>query len=157
MSLTGAGASSSMSSPPPENRSGGRVRLLIFSLAFLIAAGYVAAVFYNRRQQDRDIAAQRAEQQREKDQEAVEFMGGDRFEILNFYASPGIIRRGQSADLCYGVSNAKSLALAPPVGPVWPAFSHCLQVSPQKTTTYTLTATSISGESKTAAVQIEVR
>jgi hypothetical protein len=158
MSLTGTGLSSPSSPPPPpENSSGGRVRFLIFAIAFGIALLYVAGVFYNRLQQDRAIAAQRAERQREQDEQAVEFMGGDRFEILNFYASPGVIHRGDSADLCYGVSNAKSVALAPPDGSVWPAFSHCLQVSPRKTTTYTLTATSNSGETKTATVQIEVR
>lgn len=156
MSLTGNG----LSSPPPPspgNSSGGRVRLLIFAVAFGIAVLYLAGVFYNRRQQDRALAAQRAERQREQDQQAVEFMGGDRFEILNFYASPGVIHRGDTVDLCYGVSNAKSLALSPPDGPVWPAFSHCLQVSPRKTTTYTITASSNSGETKTASVQIEVR
>lgn len=158
MSLTGSGISSPPSPPPPPDKSsGGRVRLLIFAIALGIALLYVAGVFYNRRQQDRALAAQRAEHQRELDQEAVEFMGGGNFEILNFYASPGVIHRGDSADLCYGVSNAKSVALAPPDGPVWPAFSHCLQVSPHKTTTYTLTATGNSGETKTAAVEIEVR
>lgn len=158
MSLLENGTSSSGSLPPaPENSSGGRVRLLIFAIALGIALLYVAGVFYNRRQEDRAIAAQRAEHKREIDQQAVEFMGGDRFEILNFYASPGAIHRGDSADLCYGVSNAKSLTLAPHEGPVWPAFSRCLQVSPHKTTTYTLTATSNSGETKTATVQIEVR
>lgn len=157
MSLTGAGRPSPSPSPLPERTSNTRIRLLIFAIALLIALGYVGAVFYNRREQDRAIAAQRAERQREKDQEAVEFMGGDRFEILNFYGSPGVIRRGDSADLCYGVSNAKSLALAPPDGSVWPAFSHCVQVSPRKTTTYTLTATSNSGETKSATAQIEVR
>lgn len=157
MTLTGAGVSSPEPSPLPDGRSSTRVRLLIFGIAVLIALGYVGVVFYNRRAQDRAIAARRAERQREQDQQAVEFMGGDRFEILNFYASPGVIHRGDSADLCYGVSNAKSLALAPPDGSVWPAFSHCLQVSPHKTTTYTLTATSSSGETKTATAQIEVR
>ena len=40
-----------------------------------------------------------------------ETLGGDRFEILNFYAVPGVIRRGDSAQLCYGVSNAKTVRL----------------------------------------------
>jgi hypothetical protein len=158
MNLTGTGY------PPPdssgqrlENRGGSRARLAICAIAFTIALVYVGGVFYTRRQQDRELAAQAAARQREMDQEAVQFMGGDRFEILNFYANPQAIRRGEDAELCYGVSHAKTVTLTPAVGAVWPAFSRCLQVAPQKTTSFTLTAVSSSGEAKTATAKIEVR
>jgi hypothetical protein len=83
-------------------------------------------------------------------------MGGDRFEILGFYADPATIRAGETAEVCYSVSNAKSVTLDPPSEPVWPAFSRCVHVSPHKTTTYTLTAEDASGHTKSAAIQVEV-
>ncbi|HTV59807.1 MAG TPA: hypothetical protein VMJ93_13135 [Verrucomicrobiae bacterium] len=158
MSLMGPGLSHPGPSPPPSGRSiGARAWLVIWSIACIIALIYVGSVFYGRKQEDRELAAQAAERQREKDQEAVEFMGGNNFEILNFYASPGIIRRGDTADLCYGVSNAKTVTISPPSGPTWPAVSRCLSISPKKTTTYTLTIASATGEKKTATLKIEVR
>jgi len=157
MSITAAGpAQPNSPAKPPGRFSAGRAWLAIWSIACLAALIYVGGVFYSRRQQDRDLAAQAAARQREQDQHAVEFMGGDRFEILNFYASPYIIHRGDTTDLCYGVSNAKTVNLSPP-GPVWPSLSRCLQVTPKKTTIYTLTAVSASGETKTAIARIEVR
>jgi len=65
-------------------------------------------------------------------------LGGNRFEILHFYASPGVIRRGQTAQLCYGVSGAKTVRLEPQPNAVWPSFSRCVDVSPSKDTSYTV-------------------
>jgi len=87
----------------------------------------------------------------------VETLGGNKFDILNFYASPGKIRRGESAQLCYGVSNAKTVRLDPPAGDVWPSYSRCFDVTPSKDTTYTLTADDGQGNTKTASLTIEVR
>jgi len=83
-------------------------------------------------------------------------MGGDRFEILNFYAYPGVIQRGDLTTLCYSVSNAKSVTLEPQSNAVWPAFEGCVSVSPKKTTTYTFTATDATGNKKTATAIVEV-
>lgn len=91
------------------------------------------------------------------DQRSVEMLGGNRFEILQFYAVPGVIRRGQTAQLCYGVSNAKTVRLEPPSGAVWPSFSRCVSVAPSKDTTFTLTAVDAAGHSKTASVVVHVR
>ncbi len=81
----------------------------------------------NHRIEQRALDKKRAENQR-----TVEMFGGDRFEILHFHASPGIIRRGETAQLCYGVSNAKTVRLEPQSDAVRPSFSRCLDVAPSK-------------------------
>lgn len=106
---------------------------------------------------ERQAAQQRTEKQREEDRLAVEQMGGNEFTILDFYASPKVIHRGDSAQLCYGVSNAKSVKLEPQLQPVWPSLAHCVDVSPTKTTTYTLTIEDAKGDKKSEAVDVKVR
>ncbi|MBI4891697.1 MAG: hypothetical protein HY821_13820 [Acidobacteria bacterium] len=61
--------------------------------------------------------------------------------IINFYASPAAIRRGEFTSLCYGVMNAASVAIDPPVEKLTPALNRCFQVNPSETTRYTLTVT----------------
>ena len=85
-------------------------------------------------------------------------MGGNRFDILDYAASPGTIHAGESSSLCYSVSNAKTVNIEPQTEePVWPAFSRCVHVSPRKTTTYTLTIGDSAGHTKTAVVEVSVR
>jgi hypothetical protein len=142
----------------PKPRTAVRNYLIIsWALVAIVALLYVGWFFLSRRQENRDAVQRAADQKRAADQRSVEFLGGDRFDILSFYASPGIIRRGDSAKLCYGVSNAKSVRLDPPAGEVWPSYSRCLNVSPQKTTSYTLTAQDSAGNSKTSTLRLEVR
>jgi hypothetical protein len=123
----------------------------------VIAALVVAGIFYSRWQENQDIEAKAAEKQREHAREVAEAMGGSSFEIMNFYAAPGAIHRGDSAEICYGVSNAKSVDIAPklPEG-TWPSLSRCIAVEPKKTTTYTLTATDATGKKKSATLTLEV-
>jgi len=134
-----------------------RAWIVIWLISLLAAVVYVGGVLYSRHQRNQALAEQKAARERAQDQEAFEDMGGNSFSILNFYASPRVVHRGESSELCYGVSNAKTVQVVPQAGPTWPAFSRCLQVMPRKTTTYTLTATSGSGERKTATAEIEVR
>ena len=74
-----------------------------------------------------------------------------------FYATPAVIRRGESAQICYDVVNAKSVSLDPPVAEVWPSHTRCFGVSPKRTTTYTLTVTDAKGKTATNKVQVQVR
>ncbi len=136
-----------------------RIRIfLIGSWLFLsLALLAVCWVYLSRWQANREIEQRAAAQKRAEDQRTVEMLGGNRFDILEFYASPGLIHRGEEAQLCYGVSNAKSVRLEPQSNEVWPSYSRCVAVSPQKTTTYTLTAEDAEGHSKTATLTVEVR
>ncbi len=118
---------------------------------------FVGGVFFSRWQENRRIEQRALEKKRDEDRRTVEMFGGDRFEILHFYASPGVIRRGETTQLCYGVSNAKTVRLEPQTNAVWPSFSRCVDVAPSKDTTYTLTAEDAGGHSKTAALVVQVR
>jgi hypothetical protein len=78
-------------------------------------------------------------------------------EIVQFYASNGIIATGGETQLCYGAVNAKEVRLDPPVEKVWPSMSRCFDVAPAKTTHYTLTAESADHKSATASLDIAVQ
>jgi len=100
----------------------------------------------------RDVAT---EKQREQDKNTVEQMGGSELAIQSFYGN-STIKRGQTAQLCYGVANAKKVTLEPQSSPVWPSYSHCVDVTPNKTTTYTLSASDTTGHlvSQTFTVKV---
>jgi hypothetical protein len=118
----------------------------------------VGWVFYSRWEANHDIAEQAAEKARAQASETFEAMGGNRFEILGYSANPSIVRGGEKSSLCYSVSNTKSVEIDPaPYEPVWPAFSRCVNVSPRKTTKYTLTIGDGAGHTKTAIVEVRVR
>ena len=123
----------------------------------LVAGLYVGWVFLSRWQANQALEQKAATERRSQDRQTFEAMGGNRFEILSFYADPQRIRAGETAELCYSVSNAKSVKIEPPSEPVWPAFTRCVHVSPRKTTTYTLTAEDAAGQTKSATVKVEVR
>jgi type II secretory pathway pseudopilin PulG len=137
------------------------MKLYIRISAVILAAAlvYVLWVFWSRRQQNRAFqqrAAQKAAEQRARDQQTFEGMGGTSFAILSFFASPPTVSRGEESELCYSVSNAKTVSISPPVGDVWPAFDHCVSVKPRKTTTYTITITDASGHTKSTTAKLEV-
>lgn len=149
-----------LTEPPAEPGHGFRNYVLASCFIFLLAGLYVGWVFYSR-WQNRAIelkAAAKAHASEEAEaQRQFNLMGGNRFAILQFYADPNRIEAGATADLCYSVSNAKSVKLEPQTEPVWPAFIHCVQVSPRKTTTYTLTADDGAGHTKSATLDVHVR
>ena len=82
---------------------------------------------------------------------------GKELAIQSFYASPGAIHKGESVQLCYGVANAKDVKLEPQPNPVWPSYSRCVNVSPAKSTTYTLTISDASGNTKTQSLEVTVK
>jgi hypothetical protein len=127
--------------PDPERAA--KRRWSIFGIVVLILAGYIFFVFWTRRQDDaliqREHAEKAAAEQRDVDQKSIDALGGTDFKILAFYASPGFVSKGDTVDLCYGVSNAKSIAIDPPVGNIWVSTNHCLQIHPTKTTKYVFT------------------
>ena len=121
----------------------------------------VCLILLSRWRENRDIerraAEQQTEKQRERDRAALEQMGGKELAIQNFYAIPGVIRRGESIQLCYGVANAKTVKLEPQSNPVWPSYSRCVDVTPTKSTTYTLTISDAAGHTKTQSLAVKVR
>lgn len=147
--------------PAPEKKPLLKNPLLYSSSVLLLVLLYVGWIFLSRWEQNRALRQkaqeERAERQREEDRAAIEQLGGSEVGIQYFYASPGTIRRKETAQLCYAVANAITVKLDPPAAEVWPSHSRCFDVTPSKTTTYTLSITGASGESKTASVSIRVQ
>lgn len=69
----------------------------------------------------------------------------EKVKILAFYPREETIIEGGTTLLCYGVTNAKSVRIDPPVEGVSPAFSRCVEVEPKSETRYTLTAEGFDG------------
>jgi hypothetical protein len=55
------------------------------------------------------------------------------------------------------VNNATHVTIDPVSEPLRPAITHCLEVFPKKTTTYTLTASDDNGNTKSGALTVRVR
>jgi hypothetical protein len=126
----------------------------------VIAAFAVVWILFSRWQENRSVEShakeEKAQKQREEDRQTLERMGGKELAIQSFYAIPAEIRRGQSVQLCYGVANAKTVKLEPQSNPVWPSYARCVDVTPTKTTTYTLTIADAAGNTKTQSLEVKV-
>ncbi len=105
---------------------------------------------------ERQAIQQKQEKQRESDRTALEQMGGKTLDIQAFYANPGVVHRGETVQLCYGVANAKNVKLEPQSNPVWPSYARCVDVKPSKTTTYTLTIDDGAGNTKRQSLEVKV-
>jgi hypothetical protein len=137
------------------------LRLLRQSLPFLIvvivaAALYDGWIFYGRWQENRDATNAERVREAQQDRRLLDQLGGDRLKILVFYASPRIIRLGQSASICYGVNAAKDVRIDPPVQKLHPAYSHCFEVTPRRDTEYRLTAVDTAGRTLSQSLMVRV-
>lgn len=134
----------------------------LYSWAVLaIVAFVVVAILFARWQENRGIEnrakEEKSQKQQEQDRAALDQFGGKELAIQNFYATPGAIRRGETVQLCYGVANAKTVKLEPQSNPVWPSYSRCVDVTPAKSTTYTLTIADDAGNTRTQSLDVKVR
>lgn len=130
------------------------------SLLILLVAVYAGWVLLSRRVENRAyeqrLENQQSQKQHEADQAAIEQLGGSNLAIQMLYATPQV-HRGETAQICFGVANAKSVTLEPQTNPVWPSHNLCVDVKPVKTTVYTLTATGAEGKSVIQQVTVAVR
>lgn len=145
--------------PEPRRRSPLEAILPYTSILVVIAALYVAWVFYSRYESNKSaeqaIAARKAEQQKRV---VDEIYGSGEIRFQNFSADNGVLKQGESTELCYGVVNATSVKLTPPVDEaIKPMYHHCVEVAPKKTTTYTMTAYDAKGNNKSVSLTIQVR
>jgi hypothetical protein len=130
--------------------------LPLLSVVLAAAIAYDGWIFYARWKNARDARqAEQAEESR-RDQQTIDMLGGTSFRILTFYASPQTIRRGQPAQLCYGVYAAQQVRIEPEVGDVHPAINHCLEVTPSRETQYKLTAEDGAGHTVTQTIAVKV-
>jgi hypothetical protein len=135
--------------------------ILYSSLALLAVLLYVLWIFFSRWQENRQFqrraSEERSQKQLESDRQTIDQLGGKELAVQAFYASPGIIHRGETVQLCYGVANAKTVKLEPQDNPVWPSYNRCVEVAPKKDTTYTLTIQDAAGHTQTQTLDIKVK
>jgi hypothetical protein len=74
--------------------------------------------------------------------------------ILQFYASPATIARGDRTLLCYGVEGAASVRLDPPVDQIAPSRTRCIEAKPSASTKYTLYAKGRAGDEVSQQVEV---
>jgi hypothetical protein len=110
------------------------------SIAMVVAAVYAGWIFLGRylsgRRWDRQQEAAHAA--RASDFESI--YGGTAVKILQFYAREATLTEGDRSVICYGVINARSVKIEPPVEGVSVSPNRCVEVAPERDTRYTLTA-----------------
>lgn len=129
----------------------------VLIVLIVAVAVYDVPIFYSRwRSRHKEEQARRAIEA-EDARRTLAILGGGELKISQFYASPGAIRKGEHTLLCYGVDNAKSVRIEPPVEKLQPAMAHCLEVSPSVSTSYKLVAADESGHIVTEQLTVRVR
>lgn len=151
----------SLTDQPEEHpkRSGFRLEKLlpVTTVGVILAALYVAWTFYSRHQSEVDAqraAASKAQEQRERTVKAV--FGSGEILFSTFSADSGMLKQGGHTQLCYGVENATTVKLDPPVATLKPTYRDCVEIRPKTTTTYTITAEDGKGHSKSQSLTVQV-
>lgn len=129
------------------------------TIAMLIAALYVAWTFYSRYQSNQQAVADADQKKHDAEKRSyAQVNPSNEVSFTTFGASAASVRPGETTQICYGVLNAKSVKMDPPVNdPLPPMYRHCFDISPRKTTKYTMTADDGAGHSKTESIVVQVK
>ena len=125
-------------------------------VAVVIALAYLLYVFLARHSAEKRFS----ERHTASDAATSAFdaaYGGTDLKILQFYARDGVLYEGKSTLICYGVVNAKSVAIDPPIEGVYVALNRCVEAAPKRNTTYVLTAEGQNGKTVSASFTIRVQ
>ena len=143
--------------PNPSQRPALAALLPYTTVLVILAACYAGWTFYSRHtaNQEAEQALQSQKQEHEK-KVADQIFGNGEVSFKTFGADKAIVKRGETAQLCYGVVNAKNVKLDPPVEQGKPTYHHCLEIAPKQTTTYTITADDGAGHSKSESITVKV-
>ncbi len=76
--------------------------------------------------------------------------------ILQFYAWPAMIARGDRTLLCYGVEGAALVRLDPALEEIGPSRARCINAKPAVSTRYTLYAKSRTGEEVSQQIEVVI-
>jgi hypothetical protein len=152
----------SLTQPPnePERKQGSAVRAILpyTTIAMIIAALYVAWTFYSRYEANRTAAQAIQNKKSEENKQFVsQVYGSGEVKFTAMSADSGVLAPGQTTQLCYGVVNAKTVKVDPPVEQLKPSYHHCFEIAPKKTTTYTVTADDGAGHTKSESLTIQVK
>ena len=133
-------------------------KLLPYSTAAaLLALMYLGWIFYSRWNERAEAQRAADAKQVEEARKTYELYGSGQLKILLYYASPPVIRRGGSTQLCYSVANATTVKIDQGVEDIKPSLSRCIPVKPSHSLTYTMTAADDKGHTTTKTVDVEVR
>jgi hypothetical protein len=133
-------------------------RLLPYTtVAAVLALLYMGWVFYARSSQNNELQREADQKSVEQAKKTYELYGSGQLKILLFYATPAVMARGGSAQLCYSVANAATVKIDQGVEEIKPSLDHCLPVKPTHSTTYTLTASDDKGHQTAQSINVVVR
>jgi hypothetical protein len=149
----------SHSNPLPTGEESPFRKLLPYTTVLtIIVALWVAWIFYSRHAENAAAVAAAAEKQEQARKDADNFvLQHGELAFTTFEASDATVKRGQTTQLCYGVVNAKTVKLDPPVEAITPSVRHCMDIAPKKTTTYTITADNGAGQTKSVSLTVRVQ
>ena len=143
----------------PQNDSIGLIRKLLpySTAAVCLALLYLAWVFYSRRNDNAEFERRSEAKAAQQAKQTYEMYGAGQVKILLFYASPPVVRRGETTQLCYSIANATKVRIDHVAEPVWPSLSRCVPVKVKQSVTYTMTAEDDQGHltEKTAEVAVQ--
>ncbi|MEP7355529.1 MAG: hypothetical protein ABI824_20050 [Acidobacteriota bacterium] len=125
-------------------------------IALVIGLTYVSWVLYQREQPTTIELKRKAKEAKTTEWYRATY-GTDELTITQFIARTYEIHTGETALLCYGVLNAKTVRLEPAVELLHPSTTYCFNVTPAKTTTYKLIAASADGKTVDQSLTIAVR
>ena len=92
----------------------------------------------------------------QRNAETLAYYGNGQLKVLSFYANPVEVKRGAQTLVCYGVSNATTVAIEPAIGETWPSTGRCVEVTAANDTEYKLTAADAAGHQQTRTVALHV-
>ena len=129
---------------------------IVLWIAIAIAASGLGWVAWQRHESRLRLEhSVRAGQERGGGRQADD--AGTAVRITQFYARAGEITRGELNVICYGVRNARSVRLEPPVERVSPTPARCISIEPEQDTTYTLVAEGDGGERVSESFGVRVK
>ena len=124
-------------------------------VASALAVAYCAWVFTGRILEHKKLE-QRAVKLAPSTPEFDRTYGGDSLKIVQLYARDAEVAPGQKTLLCYSVMHATAVRMEPAVDGLHPALNRCVEVSPSKTTVYTMVAEGTGGATATQSVTVRV-
>jgi hypothetical protein len=128
---------------------------LLLRIALALAIAQIGWTWLQRH--DSDMRIRRMLAGRAARPSAVATDDGTHVRIEQFYARSGEITDVDRTVICYGVRNAKSVRLDPPVAKLTPSLTRCIAVEPRQDTKYTLTAEGFDGDRDTASFELKVK
>jgi hypothetical protein len=129
----------------------------IFLVLVAIAGAYLAYTFLARARQPVKGPGIEAKAKETKQGEIDKIYGGSDLRILQFYSPSNGLIEGEQTTLCYGVINARSVRMEPPVDGVGVSLNRCVAISPQRETTYKLIAEGADGKTVSQSVTVSTR